>query len=148
MRPPAEVKPRAKELVSPTIPRNTGAATLRAVPTAPYELALLVALDQPELGECLMGSVCGPLHRQSIHSRLSRPGKYCRWRLSERRFRAMDHHESPLVYLAVFNRQMILWLWWYNGEQSHWGLKLKSPVQFFVGQNPNRCKMWWPNTRG
>jgi hypothetical protein len=46
----------------------------------------------------------------------------------------------------VFNRQMIPWFFWYNGERPHWGLKLKSPVQFLMEQEPEDCKMWWPNT--
>jgi hypothetical protein len=35
---------------------------------------------------------------------------------------------------------------WYNGERPHWGLHLKSPVQFLMEQKPEECKMWWPNT--
>ena len=41
---------------------------------------------------------------------------------------------------------MIPWLLWYNGERPHWGLKLKSFVQFLMEQKPEECKMWWPNT--
>ena len=60
----------------------------------------------------------------------------------------IDYHEDLLVEPAVFNRELIPWLLWYNGERPHWGLNLKSPVQFLMEQKPGECKMWWPNTYG
>lgn len=58
----------------------------------------------------------------------------------------IDYHEDLLVEPQAFNRELIPWLLWYNGERPHWGLKHKSPVQFLMEQNPKECKMWWPNT--
>lgn len=58
----------------------------------------------------------------------------------------LDYHEDLLVDPMVFNRQMIPWLLWYNGERPHWGLNLQSPVQFLMKQKPEQCKLWWPNT--
>ncbi len=29
-------------------------------------------------------------------------------------------------------RELIPWLLWYNGERPHWGLKLKSHIQFLM----------------
>jgi transposase InsO family protein len=58
----------------------------------------------------------------------------------------LDYHEELLVEPTEFNRALIPWLLWYNGERPHWGLNLKSPVQFLMEQNPKECKMWWPNT--
>lgn len=59
----------------------------------------------------------------------------------------MDYHEDLLLDPPAFNRELIPWLLWYNGERPHWSLKLKSPVQFLMEQHPEECKMWWPNTR-
>ncbi len=58
----------------------------------------------------------------------------------------LDYHEDLLVEPRLFNRELIPWLLWYNGERPHWGLKLKSPVQFLMEQRPKECKMWWTNT--
>lgn len=58
----------------------------------------------------------------------------------------LNYHEDLLVEPQAFNRELIPWLLWYNGERPHWGLKLKSPVQFLMEQKPQECKMWWPNT--
>ena len=58
----------------------------------------------------------------------------------------LDYHEDLLVEPRDFNQKLIPWLLWYNGERPHWGLKLKSPVQFLMEQKPEECKMWWPNT--
>ncbi len=60
----------------------------------------------------------------------------------------LDYHEDLLVEPVVFNRALIPWLLWYNGEQPHRGLNLKSPVQFLMEQRPEECKMWWPNKLG
>lgn len=59
----------------------------------------------------------------------------------------VDYHEDLLLDPQAFNRELIPWLLWYNGERPHWGLKLKSPIQFLMEQKPKECKMWWPNTR-
>ena len=57
----------------------------------------------------------------------------------------MDYHEDLLLDPPAFNRELIPWLLWYNGEQPHWGLELKSSVQFLMEQKPKECKMWWTN---
>jgi len=41
----------------------------------------------------------------------------------------IDYHESELLNPDVFNRKLIEWLLWYNGERPHWSLNLKSPIQ-------------------
>ena len=58
----------------------------------------------------------------------------------------LDYHEDLLVEPAAFNRELIPWLLWYNGERPHWALNLKSPVQFLMEHQPKKCNMWWPNT--
>jgi len=37
----------------------------------------------------------------------------------------LDYHEDLLLDPAAFNRKLISWLLWYNGERPHWSLKLK-----------------------
>jgi hypothetical protein len=34
---------------------------------------------------------------------------------------------------SSFNQKLIPWLVWYNTERPHWGLHLKSPMQFMLG---------------
>jgi transposase InsO family protein len=58
----------------------------------------------------------------------------------------IDYHEELLINPDQFNRQLIPWLIWYNAERPHWALKLQSPVQFPLQENPSLCKTWWPNT--
>ncbi len=58
----------------------------------------------------------------------------------------LDDHEDLLLDPALFNRELIPWRLWDNGERPPWGLNLKSPVQFLMEPNPKECKMWWPNT--
>lgn len=58
----------------------------------------------------------------------------------------IDYHEELLMNADQFNRQLIPWLLWYNAERPHWALKLKSPVQFLLKENPDLCNSWWPNT--
>lgn len=57
----------------------------------------------------------------------------------------VDYHAGALLDPDSFNRQLIEWLLWYNGERPHWALGLKSPVQFLV-DNSNLSRMWWRNT--
>ena len=57
-----------------------------------------------------------------------------------------DYHEELLITPVEFNRQLIPWLIWYNAERPHWAVKLKSPVQFLLKQNPSLCNSWRPNT--
>jgi transposase InsO family protein len=58
----------------------------------------------------------------------------------------IDYHEPALLDPQTFNREMIPWLLWYNGERPHWGLNLQSPIQFLMANHPEECKRWWPNT--
>ena len=58
----------------------------------------------------------------------------------------IDYHERLLITPNLFNRQLIPWLIWYNAERPHWALKLQSPVQFLLKENPSLCKSWWPDT--
>ncbi len=58
----------------------------------------------------------------------------------------LNYHEDLLFEPQAFNRELIAWLLWYNSQRPHWGLKLKSPVQFLMEQKPKECKMRWPNT--
>ncbi len=55
----------------------------------------------------------------------------------------VDYHQAELLNPDAFNRKLIEWLLWYNGERPHWALDLKSPIQFLTEQNPEECKMWW-----
>ncbi len=52
----------------------------------------------------------------------------------------IDYHEGLLISPDQFNRQLIPWLLWYNAERPHWALKLKSPGQFLLKENPTLCK--------
>lgn len=58
----------------------------------------------------------------------------------------VDYHEPALLDPATFNQRLLPWLLWYNGERPHWGLNLKSPLQFLTQSNPELCKMWWRDT--
>lgn len=59
----------------------------------------------------------------------------------------VDYHEPELLNPDVFNRKLIEWLIWYNGERPHWSLNLKSPIQFLTEKYPEECKMWWRDTQ-
>jgi hypothetical protein len=48
-----------------------------------------------------------------------------------------DHHEELLVRPNQFNRELIIW---YNAEGPDCALKLKSPVEFLLKQDPALCK--------
>lgn len=58
----------------------------------------------------------------------------------------VDYHVPELLNPLTFNEQLIEYLLWYNGERPHWGLKLKSPIQFLTERNPQECNMWWRDT--
>lgn len=60
----------------------------------------------------------------------------------------VDYHAGALLDPASFNRQLVDWLLWYNGERPHWALDLKSPVQFLVENSPQLSRMWWRDTAG
>jgi len=58
----------------------------------------------------------------------------------------IDYHAGSLLNPDNFNRQMVEYLLWYNGERPHYALELKSPVQFLVDKHPQLSRMWWRNT--
>jgi len=48
-----------------------------------------------------------------------------------------------------FNRKLIDWLLWYNGERPHQSLGMLSPLQFIVREmelSAQECQMWWTST--
>lgn len=59
----------------------------------------------------------------------------------------VDFHAPALLNPSTFNDRLIEYLLWYNGERPHWGLDLKSPIQFLTERNPQECSMWWRDTR-
>lgn len=59
----------------------------------------------------------------------------------------VDYHAGALLDPDSFNRQMVEYLLWYNGERPHWALDLKSPVQYLVENSPHLSRMWWHSTR-
>ncbi len=61
----------------------------------------------------------------------------------------VDYHAGELMDPLAFNRKLIPWLVWYNTERPHWGLDLKSPMQFMlthVTARPEKSNMWWTDT--
>ena len=58
----------------------------------------------------------------------------------------IDYHAGALLDTMAFNRRMIPWLVWYNTERPHWGLKLKSPMQFMLTTQSGKSNMWWTDT--
>lgn len=58
----------------------------------------------------------------------------------------IDYHEQLLISPNQVNRELIPRLIWYNAERPHWALKLESPVQFLLKENPSLCNSCLPNT--
>lgn len=58
----------------------------------------------------------------------------------------VDFHAAELLDTRAFNRNMVEWLLWYNGERPHWSLDLKAPIQFLTEREPEECQMWWRDT--
>jgi transposase InsO family protein len=58
----------------------------------------------------------------------------------------IDFHAYSLLDPSSFNQKLIPWLMWYNTERPHWGLGLKSPMQFMLTTHPEKSNMWWTNT--
>jgi len=61
----------------------------------------------------------------------------------------LDYHAGSLIDPSSFNQQMIPWLVWYNTERPHWGLDLKSPMQFMLthsSAHPEQSNMRWTDT--
>ena len=66
----------------------------------------------------------------------------------------VDFHANTLLNPVLFNQKLIPWLIWYNTERPHWGLGLKSPMQFMsrdlakrrLTTHPEKSNMWWTDT--
>ena len=49
--------------------------------------------------------------------------------------------------ISAFNKKLVDWLLWYNGERPHHALGLKSPFQAMMTTLPaEECQMWWTDT--
>lgn len=58
----------------------------------------------------------------------------------------VDYHAGSLLDPSSFNQKLIPWLVWYNTQRPHWGLDLKSPMQFMLTTHPEKSNMWWTDT--
>lgn len=58
----------------------------------------------------------------------------------------VDYHEPELLDPAIFNIGLMKHLLWHNMERPHFGLNLKTPVNFIINNNPQDCKMYLTNT--
>ena len=58
----------------------------------------------------------------------------------------VDYHSNALLDPVVFNQKLIPWLVWYNTQRPHWGLGLKSPMQFMLTTQGEKSNMGWTNT--
>lgn len=47
---------------------------------------------------------------------------------------------------SQFNKKLADWLVWYNTKRPHKSLKLQSPVQFLIQENPEESRMRWAHT--
>lgn len=58
----------------------------------------------------------------------------------------IDFHAGSLIDPLSFNVKLMKHLQWHNTERPHWGLGLKSPMEFLVEKHPAESRMWWTNT--
>ena len=59
----------------------------------------------------------------------------------------IDYHEPELLTPARFNVGLMKHLLWHNTERPHWGIKLKTPVQYIQDTySQPECKMYLTNT--
>lgn len=58
----------------------------------------------------------------------------------------VNFHAGSLLDPLSFNIKLMEHLIWHNSERPHWGLGLKSPVQFLVENSPAQSRKYWPNT--
>ena len=58
----------------------------------------------------------------------------------------IDHHAGELLNPTKFNAGLMKYLLWFNTERPHWGLKLKTPIQFININFPKECNMYLTNT--
>ena len=59
----------------------------------------------------------------------------------------VDYHSGALLDPSSFNQKLIPWLVWYNTQRPHWGLGLKSPMQFMLTTQPEKSNMGWTDTQ-
>ncbi len=58
-------------------------------------------------------------------------------------------NEQALIDSSSFNQKLIPWLVWYNTERPHWGLGVKSAMQFMLTHSSawlEKSNMWWMDT--
>jgi len=58
----------------------------------------------------------------------------------------IDFHAGSLINPLSFNVKLMKHLQWHNTERPHFGLGLKSPMEFLVENHPVESRMWWTNT--
>jgi len=58
----------------------------------------------------------------------------------------IDYHEAELLDPMTFNIGLMKHLIWHNTERPHFGLNLKTPVNFITTNNPQDCNMYLTNT--
>jgi putative transposase len=69
------------------------------------------------------------------------------------RYNRTIQEEFVIKYLDIlksdiiqFNEKLMDWLVWYNTRRPHFGLDLKSPIQYILDNN-QFSEMWWTDTR-
>ena len=59
----------------------------------------------------------------------------------------IDYHEAELLEPAKFNTGLMKHLLWHNTKRPHWGIKLKTPVQYIEDNYSQlECNMYLTNT--
>ena len=58
----------------------------------------------------------------------------------------IDYHEQELLDPTSFNVGLMKHLLWHNTERPHFGINLKTPVDFITNHNPVDCNMYLTNT--
>ena len=58
----------------------------------------------------------------------------------------IDYHEQELLDPTSFNVGLMKHLLWHNTERPHFGINLKTPVEFIANHNPSDCNMYLTNT--
>ncbi len=59
----------------------------------------------------------------------------------------INFNMGSLINPLSFNVKLMKHLQWHNIERPHWGLNLKSPMEFLVDNHPRESRMWWTNTK-
>lgn len=58
----------------------------------------------------------------------------------------IDYHEQELLDPTSFNAGLMKHLLWHNTERPHFGIDLKTPVDFITNHDPEDCNMYLTNT--